>query len=323
VLFTRWLTLAIFSLAIGCNLAVAQSFPTRPIKLIVPYPPSSNPDILARLVGELVAERLKQPVIVDNKAGAGGTIGTDAAAKATPDGYTLLVVDSGPLAIAPWIYPKIPYSSAKDLVGVASLATVPMVMIVPRNSSVNTPADFAALAKSRPGALYYGSVGVGSIHHLATEVYSAAAGMQLTHVPYKGNAELAAAVVNGDVQMAFSGIPSVAGFIKEGRMRAVGLTSAKRSSALPEVRTFQEQGFRDYDVTTTMGVVAPTGVPADRLKLLEQAFLAALKDPKLSERLIGLGMILRPSSGEAYSATIAFEYVRFGKIVKTAGIQPQ
>jgi len=320
---TRWLSLMFVSLTMACNVAVAQTFPEKPIKLIVPYPPSSNPDILARLVAESVAARLKQPVIVDNKAGAGGTVGTGVAAKMPADGYTLLVVDSGPLAIAPWIYPRIPYSSTKDLVGVASLVSVPMVMIVPRASPVTSAAEFIKLANARPGALFYGTVGVGSIHHLATEVLSTAAGIRLTHVPFKGNAELAAAVVSGDVHMAFSGIPSVEAFIKDGRLRAVAMSTAQRSSALPDVPTVQEQGVKDFDVSTTIGVVAPAGVPAERLKVLEQAFLAALKDPKLAERLNGLGMLLRPGTGEAYTATIASELARFGKVVRTAGISAQ
>ncbi|HSV79973.1 MAG TPA: tripartite tricarboxylate transporter substrate-binding protein [Ramlibacter sp.] len=323
MLIVRRIALAFVSLALAGNVALAQTFPNKPLRLIVPYPPASVPDILARLVAESVGTRLKQPVVVENRAGAGGTIAADAAAKSAPDGYTLLVGDSGPLAIAPWIYPRISYAPARDFAAVASLVAVPLVMVVPRASTVRSPADFVAQAKVPGAGLYYGSLGMGSIHHLAAEVFSAATGMKLVHVPYKSNAELTAAVVNGDVQMAFSGIPAVDAFIKEGRMRAAGVTTARRSNVLPEVRTFQEQGIQEFEVAPTIGIVAPAGVPADRLKLLEEAFLAALKEPKVAERLDGLGMMPRPAGAAAYAATIAAELDRFGKVVKAAGIQPQ
>lgn len=319
----RRAVLTLATLAMSCNVAFAQAFPTRPIRLIVPFPPASNPDILARLLAESVGARLKQPVVVDNKPGAGGMIGSDAGAKAAADGYTLLVGDTGPLAIAPWLHARPPYAPAKDLTAVASLVAVPIVLIVPRTSNAATPSDLVGQAKARPGQLLYGSLGIGSIHHLAAEVLSAAAGIKLTHIPYKSNAELAAAIVNGDVQMAFSGIPSVEAFIKDNRMRAIAISTARRSAVFPELKTVQEQGIAEFDVAPTIGIVAPAGVPADRVKVLEDAFLAALKDPKLAERIAGLGMLPRPAGGAAYQAIIAAELDRYGRIVKAAGVQPQ
>lgn len=315
--------LAFAALAMSCGAALAQAFPSKPIRLIVPFPPASNPDVLARLLAESAAARLKQPVIVDNKPGAGGMIGSDAGAKAPADGYTLLMGDSGPLAIAPWLYAKVPYVAAKDFTAVAALVTVPIVMIVPRTLAATSLSDLVAQAKAQPGQLLYGSLGVGSIHHLAVEVLSASAGIKLTHIPYKSNGELAAAVVNGDVQMAFSGIPSVQGFIKDNRIRAIAISTAHRSSALPELKTVQEQGIRDFDVAPTIGIVAPAGVPADRLKVLEDAFLAAMKEPKLAERIEGLGMLRTPANGAAYQALIGSELERYGRIVKAADVQPQ
>jgi tripartite-type tricarboxylate transporter receptor subunit TctC len=310
-------------LTMTCNVALAQAFPSKPIRLIVPFPPASNPDILARLLAESVALRLKQPIVVDNKPGAGGMLGSDAGAKAPADGYTLLVGDSGPLSIAPWLYAKMPYVPGKSFTAIAGLVSVPIVMIVPRPSSVTSPGDFVVQAKSRPEHLLYGSLGVGSIHHLAVEVLSATAGIKLTHIPYKGNAELVAAVVNGDVQMAFSGIPAVQAFVKDDRLRAIAISTAHRSATLPDVKTLQEQGIAGFEVAPTIGIVAPTGVPADRLKILEDAFLAALKDPKLSQRIDGLGMIQRPTDGAAYQTTIDSELERYGRVLKAAGIQPQ
>ena len=180
-----------------------------------------------------------------------------------------------------------------------------------------------AQAKSRPDHLLYGSLGVGSIHHLAVEVFSATAGIKLTHIPYKSNAELAAAVVNGDVQLAFSGIPAVQGFVKDNRLRAIAVSTAHRSEVLPDLKTMQEQGIVGFEVAPTIGIVAPTGVPADRLRILEDAFLAALKDPKLSQRIDGLGMMQRPTDGAGYQTIIASELERYGRILKAAGIQPQ
>jgi tripartite-type tricarboxylate transporter receptor subunit TctC len=310
-------------LATSCSFALAQPFPSKPIRLIVPFPPASNPDVLARLLAESVGARLKQPIVVDNKPGAGGMIGTDAGAKAPADGYTLLVGDSGPLAIAPWLYAKVPFGPTKDLVGVAALVKVPIVMIVPRTSSATTPSDLVAQAKAHPGQLLYGSLGVGSIHHLAVEVLSATTGIKLTHIPYKSNGELTAAVVNGDVQMAFSGIPSVQGFIKDNRLRAIAISTANRSAAFPDLKTLHEQGIQGFDVAPTIGIVAPSGVPADRLKVLEEAFLAAMKDPTLAERIGGLGMVPTAAGGAAYQNVIASELERYGRIVKEAGVQPQ
>jgi tripartite-type tricarboxylate transporter receptor subunit TctC len=315
--------LAFAVLAMTCNVALAQAFPSKPIRLIVPFPPASNPDILARLVAESAAARLKQPIVVDNKPGAGGMLGSDAGAKAQPDGYTLLVGDSGPLAIAPWLYAKVPYIPGKSFVAVAGLVAVPIVMVVPQGSGASSPGDLVAQAKSRPEHLLYGSLGVGSIHHLAVEVLSATAGIKLTHIPYKGNAELAAAVVNGDVQVAFSGIPSVHAFVKDKRLRAIAVSTAHRSAVLPDVKTMQEQGIAGFEVAPTIGIVAPAGVPADRRKILEEAFLAALNDPTLSERIDGLGMMRRPADGAAYHAIIASELERYGRILKAAGVQPQ
>lgn len=309
--------------AMTSPLALAQAYPSKPIRLIVPYPPASAPDVMARLVAQSAAVRLKQPIVVENKPGAGGMIGSDAGAKAAADGYTLLMGDTGPLAIAPWLYPKVPYASNKDFTAVAALVSVPLVMIVPSSSTAASATDLVAQAKARPGQLLYGSLGVGSIHHLAAEVLFASVGIKLTHVPYKSNGELAAAVVNGDLQMAFSGIPSVEAFIKDNRMRAIALSSVTRSTVLPQVRTLQEQGISGFDVAPTIGIVVPAGVPADRLTVLEDAFLAALKEPKLAERIDGLGMMRRPASGRDYQATIASELERYGRIVKAAGIQPQ
>lgn len=320
---TRRTLLASSALALSPTFAFAQAFPSRSIRIVVPYPPGSNPDILARLVGEDVGARLRQPVVVENKPGAGGMLGSDAAAKAAPDGYTLLVGDSGPLAIAPNIYAKVPYSSPRDFAGVAGLVAVPLVMLVPRTATATSATAFVAQARARPGELLYGSLGVGSIHHLVAESLCAATGIKMTHVPYKSNGELATAVVNGDVQMAFSGIPSVEGFIKDKRLQALGVSTARRSATLPEVMTLQEQGIPNFDVASSIGIVAPAGVPADRLKLLEEAFLAALKEPRVAERVVGLGMLARPASGADYQATIAAEIERFGSVVRTAGIQLQ
>lgn len=316
--------LTIFALlAMFCGVATAQTFPSKPIRLVVPFPPSSAPDIMARLLAESVSLQLKQPIVVDNKPGAGGMIGSDAAAKSAADGYTLLVGDSGPLGIAPWLYAKVPYAPNKDFTGVAALVAVPIVMIAPAVSSAKTLPDLVAQAKARPGHLLYGSLGVGSIHHLALEVLSGAAGIKMTHIPYKSNAELATAVVNGDVQMAFSAIPSVEAFVKTNRMQALGISTARRSTAMPEVKTVQEQGFPGFDIAPTIGIVAPAGVPADRLKVLEGAFLAALKEPKIAERLESLGMMRRPANGAAYQAIIASELDHYGRIIKAVGIQPQ
>lgn len=301
----------------------AQGFPAKPVRLVVPFPPGSVPDVLARLIADSMAAIIEQPVVVDNKAGAGGTIGADAVAKAPADGYTLLMGDSGPLSIAPWLYAKVPYTTRKDFLPIASLVTVPLVLVVPGTSKINTIGDLIAKAKAEPGQLLYGSLGVGSIHHLAAEVFASATGIKLTHVPYKSNGELASAVINGDIQMAFSGIPAVEGFIKEKRVRPIGISTSRRSAVLPEVKTIAEQGVNGYDVAPTQGILAPAGVSPDRVKVLEDAIIASINSPKVTSRLDSLGMIKRTGKGSEYEATVSAELERFGRVIKQAQIQPQ
>lgn len=322
----RLATLSLAALAFPFGAATAQQesdFPSKPIRLIVPFPPASNPDILARLVAQSVSARLKQPVVVENRPGAGGMIGTSAGAKAPPDGYTLLVGDTGPLAIAPWLYQRISYNPTKDFNAVAALASVPILLMVPGTSQTSSPSELVTQAKSQPMELMYGSLGVGSIHHLAAEIFSASTGIKLRHIPYKSNAELATALINGDVHMGFSGIPSVEAFVKDRRLKAIAISTVERSTVLPEVKTLQEQGIRDFEVAPTLGILAPTGVPSERLKILEEAFLAAISEPKLVERIDGLGMFRRLSSGVKYQGLISSELERYGRIVKAAGIEPQ
>lgn len=305
--------------------ARAQAFPSRPIRLVVPFTPGGSSDLLARAVGQQLAKSLGQPVVVDNVPGAGGSLGAERVARAPADGHTLLMGHVGTLAVNPALYPKLGYDPVRDFAPVAWVARVPNILTIHPSVPARTLAEFVALARSRPGALNYGSGGNGSAAHLTMEVLKLATTMPLVHIPYRGAAPAVADVIAGQVQAVFTGAPALLPHVKARKLRALAVSSPKRIPALPEVPTVAETGVpgtRGFEADQWYGLVAPAGTPAATVQLLNQQVNRALASAEVQARLAGEGAEPAPASPEAYGHLIASELRRWAPVVKAANIQP-
>ena len=258
-MYRAWLA-TVSALLIACaTLPAAAQYPLRTVKLIVPQTPGGATDVFARKIGQLLSEKWGQPVVIENRAGAGGVVGTDAVAKSAPDGYTLLVTYAGSQAINPALYQKIPFDSVKDFTMVATLASTPFILIVNPNLPAKSLADYVALARAKPDALTYASSGNGSVNHLLGEMVKSEAGIKMLHVPYRGVAPAITDVIGGQVDSAFSSVPSVLQMIQTDKVRALAVSSGKRIGAAPDIPTIAEQGFPGFDVNPWWGILAPAG----------------------------------------------------------------
>ena len=301
-----------------CSVVLAQSYPAKPIRLIVPYAPGGGVDIVARTTAQELIKRLGQQVIVENRTGAGGNIGSDAVAKAAPDGYTLLMA-SPANTINPSLYAKMPYDPARDLVAIALVGSVPAVLVANRSLPAHSIKQLVALAKSKPGALTYGSGGSGTTEHLAGEMFKSAAGIDLLHVPYKGGAQVMVDLIAGQIALMFSNQLAVLPHIKSGRMKALGVASNERSAVLPDVPTFTESGFPDLKVSVWWGVMGPAAIPKEIVTQLNRQIVAALASPEMKDRLES--MSARPLGGtpEQFAAFFNEETSRWARVVKASG----
>jgi tripartite-type tricarboxylate transporter receptor subunit TctC len=279
---SRRLLIAVAAIAANVPLvapisASAQAaYPSRPIRLIVPFPAGGGTDLIAREVANKVATSNGWSIVIDNKPGSGGNLGVDAAAKAVPDGYTLVLGQTSNLAINPTLYTKLPYSVDKDLTPVGLVASAPLVLVVSSDSPYKTLADIVAAAKAKPEALNYASSGSGTVAHLATELFQKTANVRFTHVPYKGAAQGTTDLIGGQIQMYMSSIPTLIGHIKSGKMRPIVVTSLKRTADLPDAPTVDESGFKGFEAATWFGVVGPAGLPKDVVAKLNTAFNKAI-----------------------------------------------
>lgn len=298
--------------------ASAQTFPSKPIRIVVPYTPGGPTDIPARLVGQKLSELLGQPVIIDNKPGAGGNIGADAVAKAPADGYTLLLVTTGH-AINPGLYPKLAYDLTKDLAPVSQLTSSPMVVTVFPGLGVNSIKELIALAKAKPDGLNFGSAGNGSSTHLAPELFSMMAGIKMNHIPYKGSAPALADVMAGNAQVAFDFMTSAMPHVRSGKLKGLATTGATRSPAAPDLPTVAEAGVPGFEVVGWNGVMAPAGTPPDVVAKLNAAIKQALASPEVAERLTGLGANVVWNTPADFGAFIRAEVAKWGKVVKASG----
>ena len=271
------------ALLLASGIAAAQAYPARPIKLIVPFPPGGGTDIIAREVANKVATSEGWTIVIDNKPGSGGNIGVDAAAKASPDGYTLVLGQTSNLAINPSLYTKLPYDPVKDLAAVGLVASAPLVVVVSSASPYKKLADVVAAAKAKPTALNYASSGNGTVAHLATEQFQKIAGIQLTHVPYKGASQGMTDLVGGQIQLYVSSVPTLIAQIKSGQLRALAVTSLQRNRDLPDVPTMVEAGYKDFEAVTWFGVAGPAAMPKDAIAKLNAAFNKALATPEVAE----------------------------------------
>lgn len=298
--------------------ACAQAFPTKPIKIVVPYTPGGPTDIPARLVGQKLSESLGQPVIIENKPGAGGNIGADAVAKAPADGYTLLVVTTGH-TINPALYPKMNYDLKKDLVPVSQLTSSPMVVVVTPSLGVNSLKELIALAKAKPGTLNFASAGNGSSTHLAPELFSMMAGLKMNHIPYKGSAPALGDVMAGNVQVAFDFMTSAMPFVRSGKLTGLATTGAARSPAAPDLPTVAEAGVPGFEVIGWNGVMAPAGTPPEVIAKLNAEIKKALSLPEVKDRIAAVGANAHWNTPVDFGNYVQAEITKWGKVVKASG----
>ena len=310
------LTVAVFFA--GSPDAGAQGYPNRPVRMIVPFPPGGGTDILARIVAQKLGERLGQQVIVDNRPGAGTNIGMELAARAVPDGYTLLMASIG-VAANPSLYPKMPFDPVRDLAPVTLVAIAPTVLAVHPSVPARTVKQFISLVQSKPGQLNYGSYGSGSGAHLAAELFKLTTGLDIVHVPYKGGGPAITALMSGEVQMVFSSMLPVMPHLKSGRLVAIAIASAKRTAALPDLPTFRESGI-DYETGTWFGVLVPTGTPKEIVAKLHGEIARIVKLPDVQERIAGEGADPIGNTPAEFQAFIKSEAAKAAKVVKAAKI---
>jgi tripartite-type tricarboxylate transporter receptor subunit TctC len=313
----RWALGALF--ACIATVASAQSYPNRTIRLVVPFPAAGTTDILARAVAQKLTEALGQAVVVDNRPGAAGNIGSDIVAKSAPDGYTLLMGTVGTHAINPSLYSKMPYDHVKDFVPVVLVAGVPNVLVVNPALPVNSVADLIKLAKDKPGQINFASSGSGTSIHLSGELFKTMAGVDMTHVPYKGSSPALTDLIGGQVQIMFDNLPSALPQIKGGKLRAVAVTSLKRAPALPDVPTINESGVPGFEASSWFGMLAPAGTPAPIVARINAEVNKWLQSADAREKLLSQGAEAAGGPPERFAAHIRAESEKWAKVVKASG----
>ena len=321
MVFMRWFFAFLGVILLSEN-AIAQAYPSKPVRLIVSFTPGSSTDIVARIVMQKVSEYWGQPAVIENRAGAGGSIGSNVVASAAPDGYTLLV-NSSAHAVNPAIFAKLPYDTLKDFIDVVPLTVQPNVLVVNSTSPFNTLMDLVNAAKAKPGAINFGHAGVGSGTHLNTERFIAAASMNVTQVPFKGTPEVIAALLSNSVDCYWSPISAGMSAIKGGKLRALAVSSAKRNPTLPEVPTTGEAGVRGADSPLWFGMWAPAGTPADIVQKISSDVRKALADPGVKEKLVALGNDAMDMPPAEFARFVREEIDTYQRVIKAAGIKPQ
>ena len=316
------LALVVFALALpvlASSWAAAQGYPNRPIKLVVPFPAGGPNDIIARVVAEKMSSQLGQPIVIENRGGAGGVVGTDAVAKSAPDGYTIAISSAGAIAISASLVEKVPYDSIKDLTPITLVATVPELLVVPENMPAKDFKELVAMAKAQPGKLNFASTGPGSMPHLAGELLKINAQIDIVHVPYRGAAPAVTDVLSGQVQMVFLDTPVLLPHIKSGKLRALAVAAKERVPSVPDVPTMRELGLGSVDAENWYGMVGPAGLPKDIVDKLNKAAADALKDQSVVDKLGPQGAKLIGDRPEQFGTFIKSEIEKWGKVVKASG----
>ncbi len=298
----------------------AQAWPSRPIRVILPVPPGGGTDILARIVAPHLGERLGQPLVVENRAGGGMTIGTNLVAKAEPDGYTMLMIDTA-IAVNPFLYRNLPYDTERDLQPVALAATAPVILVTAPNFPPGTVAELLAYARANPGKVNFASGGNGTSTHLSGELLRHVGRIDIVHVPYQGSGPGVTALLGGQTEMMFSGISSTRQHVEAGRLKAIAVTGERRSASMPNVPTFAEAGLPEMDAETMWGFWLPAAAPAAIGERFAAALAAVLAMPEVRERIEGLGFVPRGSTPAEYRARFQAELAKWGPIIRQAGIQ--
>ena len=323
----RWAFFALFGgmaliLATAAT-SVAQPFPSRPTRLIVPYPPGGGTDIVARVIGQKLQESLGQPIIIDNRGGAGGTLGTAVVAKAAPDGYTLMLVPTSHV-INPSIYAKLPYDTEKDFAPITMVASAAILMVVNPSVPADTVRAFVEAAKAKPQVIAnYGSAGAGTVFHLTGELFKQLSGLPLQHVPYRGGAPTITALLGGEISLAFETMLALQSHVRAGTLRALAITSPRRSTIMPEVPTTTEAGFPPLVADNSYALFAPAGTPAPILARLHEATVAALKLPEVRDKLSEQGAEVVGNSPADLAAYVAAEIPKWTALARQAGVKPE
>ncbi len=309
------------ALVLATGVSAAQDYPNRPIRMIVPFPPGGGTDVLAREAAIAVSKGTGWTIIPENRPGSGGNIGVDIVAKSTPDGYSIVLGQTSNLAINPTLFPKLPYDPEKDLATIGLIADAPLVIVVPANSALKSFDDMIEVAKKDPGRLTYASSGNGTVAHLAAVQLQKAAGIELTHIPYKGAAQASNDLIGGQIDMYLSSVPTLIGHVRNGKMRALAVTSADRSPDLPDTPTIAERGNPGFEAVTWFGLAAPAGVPEDIIVRLNSEFNKALQSAELGKKYREQGARVLTSTPQEFAKLIHNDRIRWGTIVKESGAQ--
>jgi tripartite-type tricarboxylate transporter receptor subunit TctC len=313
IIYVIFACIAFFASSVG-----AQSFPNKPIRIVVTFPPGGSADLLARALGEKLSTSMGQPVVVDNKPGAGGIAGAEFVTKATPDGHTLLFANTN-IAINPSLYAKLPYDTSTALAPVVMLAYVPSLIMVSDKSPANTIQEFIALAKAKPDSMNYSSAGSGTFPHLAIELFKMQAGISVAHIPYKGAAPAMNALLAGDVQLLCNDMLTGSQYVKAGKLKALAYTGLSRAPTLPQIPTMAEAGLKDYVAVGWQGIMAPSGTPSVVIEKLNAEFNKALSDPALSQSLTSQGLVLSGGTPKHFADYIIQDTDRWRAVVKASG----
>ena len=320
-LFTLQALLAVCGFGF-CIAAVAQNFPNAPMRIISPYPPGGGTDILARAIGQRLTERFGLAVVVENRAGANGTVGAGIAAKAPPDGHTLVIVAAGYAAGAS-LYKNLPYDQARDLAPVSQLAAGPLVLVVHPSLPVYSVNELAALARARPGELNAGNSGTGSLPHLSAELFATMSGIKLVHIPYKGPGLALIDVMSGQVPLYFMNVLGALPLVKAGKLRALGVSSAERSAIAPELPTIAETGLRGFDMTNWYGMLAPGATPKDVIAKLQQEIARIMALPDVKQLMAAGGMTIVASTPPRFTEFLTRESDKYARVIRAAGVKPE
>jgi len=301
--------------------AHADDWPTRPVRLIIPFAPGGITDTTARAVTDKLGAKLGQQVVIESRPGAGGNIGTQQVASAAPDGYTLLLGFDGTLVINPHVYAKMPFDTLRDFAPVTRLGDATLILVAHASVPANTIAELAVLSKQKPGSLQYGSAGNGTTGHVAAALLARVAGVDMTHVPYKGGAPAMVDVVAGQIPLVSTAVASAVPFLKQGRVKAIGVSSAQRDPALPDVPTFAESGAPGYVATSWTGILAPAKTPRPIVERLNREIVALLADPEVKARYAAIGVVPGGTTPDGFADIIRADHAKWGKVVKETGVR--
>jgi tripartite-type tricarboxylate transporter receptor subunit TctC len=308
---------------LGPGTALPQAYPSKPIRIIVPFPAGGGVDFIGRIAGKGLSERLRQQVVIDNRAGANAIVGLEILKSSAPDGYTIAAASAGPLAVNPFIYRKLPHDTLKDFTQIANMVNFPLLLVSHPSLPVKNVKELIALARANPGKVSYASPGSGNSSHLAGELFNSMANVKILHIPYKGMAPAVVSVVSGEGNILYSSIPPILGHVRSGRVRALGVGNAKRVPSLPEFPTISESGLPGYEAYAWAGMIGPAGMPRDIVMRLNKEIVATLNQKDVVDRMLSEGTVPTPSSPEEFTAYLKAELKKWGAVVKLAGIKPE